>query len=127
LLNNSLPTSSRRRSRPEIFLSARFQFSTFSKVISGISLSDPIRTAPAGIPFHSLARAFGLYSVFLARSGVPVKAVQHMPSSELFPDADPNNPIPNVPGIVRYMNLQAFMMILAGQVFIPSIQKAARN
>jgi hypothetical protein len=46
-----------------------------------------------------------------------------MHTSYLFPDVDPGNPILEKPGIVRYMSLHAFMMLLTGQVFIPSIRK----
>lgn len=42
---------------------------------------------------------------------------------DLFPDVDPENPIPGRQKIVRYMSLQALMMLLAGRVFIPSIKK----
>ena len=46
-----------------------------------------------------------------------------MPESDLFPDIDPGNPISYEARIIRYMNLQAFMTLLAGRVFIPSVKK----
>ena len=46
-----------------------------------------------------------------------------MPESDLFPDVDPDDPIPDDARIIRYMNLQAFMALLAGRVFIPSVKK----
>jgi hypothetical protein len=46
-----------------------------------------------------------------------------MPESDLFPDVDPDDPIPDDARIIRYMNLQAFMTLLAGRVFIPSVKK----
>jgi len=47
-----------------------------------------------------------------------------MPDSNvLFPDINPANPIPEDMPIIRYMSLQALLMLLAGSVFIPSIRK----
>jgi hypothetical protein len=46
-----------------------------------------------------------------------------MPESDLFPDIDPGDPISDETKIIRYMNLQAFMTLLAGRVFIPSVKK----
>src|SRR5208283_2765288 len=46
-----------------------------------------------------------------------------MSESDLFPDIDPGDPIPENAEIVRYMSLHALMMLLMGQVFIPSIKK----
>jgi len=46
-----------------------------------------------------------------------------MPDKILFPDIDPANPLPEDAPIVRYMSIQAFLMLLARNVFIPSIRK----
>jgi hypothetical protein len=45
-----------------------------------------------------------------------------MPQTNLFPNIDGRKTIPDDLGIVRYMSLQALMMILTGRVFIPSIK-----
>ena len=42
-----------------------------------------------------------------------------IPDKILFPDIDPANPLPEDAPIVRYMSIQAFLMLLAGNVFIP--------
>jgi hypothetical protein len=46
-----------------------------------------------------------------------------MPENDLFPDVDPGDPIPEDARIIRYVNLQAFMTLLASRVFISSIKK----
>jgi hypothetical protein len=46
-----------------------------------------------------------------------------MPDKILFPDIDPANPLREGAPIVRYMSIQAFLMLLDGNVFIPSIRK----
>jgi hypothetical protein len=46
-----------------------------------------------------------------------------MSESDLFPDIDPVNPFPDDKKITRYMSLHAFIMLLTGKVFIPSVKK----
>ena len=50
-----------------------------------------------------------------------------IPDKILFPDIDPANPLPEDAPIVRYMSIQAFQMLLAGNVFIPNIKKRRVN
>lgn len=46
-----------------------------------------------------------------------------MPDKILFSDINPANPFPENAPIVRCMSIQAFLMLLAGNVFIPNIKK----
>ena len=39
-----------------------------------------------------------------------------MPESDLFPDVDPGNPIPDDARIIRYMNLQPFMTRIGSSI-----------
>ena len=50
-----------------------------------------------------------------------------MSESDLFPDIDPVNPFPEDKKITRYMSLHAFIMLLTGKVFIPSVKKASAS